>query len=418
MLAVAAGNAQVLKRNSIPEIMVVNGGKDIDTLSIERIVELYRSSQRRGFGNLGMPGFVVTGQSHNFLLGIGGNVAVRATYDFDGISDNKDFVTSAIPVPNNARERQQYLIDPTTSTLFFKSVIDSEKVGPITGYIEANFRGNNGTDFYLRKAYVTIGGFFIGRYYTSFCDTRAAPSTVDYEGPNYMPLIYRTMIQYNFHFGRGRNWSAGIAIESSNVSATTGSNFSIINQRMPDIPAYIQYEWNETRSHIRLAGVFRDMVYWNETEDARHFQAGWGVHLSGALQIGDKLTAYYGGLYGRGLGGYIQDISGLGLDLVYDSRNPEKMQALPMAGWNGGLQYTFDNKWVASAAYSGVKVFPNDGFRDAGAYTLGQYLSTNAFYHITDNCQVGASYMYGLRKNMDDRKGHANRIQAVIQYNF
>lgn len=116
----------------------------------------------------------------------------------------------------------------------------------------------------------------------------------------------------------------------------------------------------------------------------------------------------------------MQDISGTGLDLVYDSRNTDRMQTLPMAGWNGGLQYSFDSgsKWIGTVAYSGVKIFPNDGFRESGAYTLGQYLSTNLFYNLTSNCQFGFSYMYGLRKNMDDQKGHANRLQAVVQYNF
>lgn len=272
---VAESSAQILRNNSEPEVIVVNnGGNRIDTVSIESIIELYRSTQRRGFGHLGMPGFVITGQNRNFLLGIGGNVSVRGTYDFDGISDSRDFVTSAIPVPNNARQRQQYMIDPTASTIFLKGVVDSERFGPITGYVEANFRGYDGTGLYLRKAYVTIGGFFIGRYYTSFCDTRAAPSTVDYEGPSYMPLLFRTMIQYNLNFGSG--WSAGIALESPNVTATAGNNFSLINQRMPDIPAYVQYEWNETRSHIRLAGVFREMIYWNEISDKRMFHNGWG----------------------------------------------------------------------------------------------------------------------------------------------
>ena len=37
---------------------------------------------------------------------------------------------------------------------------------------------------------------------------------------------------------------------------------NISNQRMPNFPAYIQYAWNKS-SHIRVAGIVRNMTYEN-----------------------------------------------------------------------------------------------------------------------------------------------------------
>ena len=40
------------------------------------------------------------------------------------------------------------------------------------------------------------------------------------------------------------------------------------------------------------------------------------------------------------------------------------------------------------------------------------------FYNLTPSCQLGAAYLYGTRENMDTQQGHANRVQAIVQYNF
>ena len=70
------------------------------------------------------------------------------------------------------------------------------------------------------------------------------------------------------------------------------------------------------------------------------------------------------------------------------------------------------------AAYSGVKVAAPKDYYQADLYNLAHYVSTNVFYNITDSFQAGLSYMYGSRKNLDGQLGHANRIQALVQYNF
>lgn len=78
----------------------------------------------------------------------------------------------------------------------------------------------------------------------------------------------------------------------------------------------------------------------------------------------------------------------------------------------------FSSKWLATAAYSGVKVFSRNDYRDANTYQIANYLSVNLFYNLTESCQLGAAYLYGTRRNMDKEQGHANRVQAIVQYNF
>lgn len=61
------------------------------------------------------------------------------------------------------------------------------------------------------------------------------------------------------------------------------------------------------------------------------------MQVSGEWQLGRKWTAYWQGIYGKGVAGYIQDIAGTGLDLVPVTGDPGKLQAVEAGSWIGGL---------------------------------------------------------------------------------
>ena len=74
--------------------------------------------------------------------------------------------------------------------------------------------------------------------------------------------------------------------------------------------------------------------------------------------------------------------------------------------------------FISTLVYSGVDVFERNDYKVADIYHLSHYLSANLFFNLTGSCQIGASYLYGSRRNMDNVQGHANRVQAIVQYNF
>ena len=412
-----AAHAQILQNHAKSHVIFVNtGGEKLDSAATEQVIAAYYNTIERGFQQSGLPRFIISGKDQKMILGIGGNVSLRASYDFGGIADNLDFITADIPVPNTERYNQQFQLDPSTSGLFFKAIAHAGKLGPIVGYISANFRGYQTTGFSLRDAYITVAGFTVGRRFTTFCDLTAVPTTVDFEGPNGYTTLFNTMIRYTHTFNA--HWQIAVAAEMPDASITTSAATGTTTQRMPDFPVYVQYSWNKGMSHVRASALFRDLDYYNERLDSRESQFGYGVQVSGEWQLGRKWTAYWQGIYGKGVAGYIQDIAGTGLDLVPVTGDPGKLQAVEAGSWIGGLQYVFNKKWTATAAYSGVKVAAPKDYYQADLYNLAHYVSTNVFYNITDSFQAGLSYMYGSRKNLDGQLGHANRIQALVQYNF
>ena len=61
----------------------------------------YLETHRTGFQQDDFPKFVFTSKNNRFSFAVGGFVALRAGYDFDGISDNIDFIPYEIPIPGN-----------------------------------------------------------------------------------------------------------------------------------------------------------------------------------------------------------------------------------------------------------------------------------------------------------------------------
>jgi hypothetical protein len=348
-------------------------------------------------------------------------VTLRTSYDFAGAVGNIDFVPYDIPMTKNYANRQRVMMDASTSRIFLKGIINSDMLGRIVAFTDIDFRGGNEFSYLprLRSAYVQVMGFTIGRDVSTFCDLQAAPQTIDFQGPNAYNFRFTEMIRYE-HTCWDRHITFGAAAEMPSVSATYGEHFSSIYQRVPDGIAYLQYAWGERReSHIRVSGVIRDMYLHDNKLGMNTTQLGWGVQLSGNINIGRWVDLYMNGVYGRGITPYINDLMGTPYDFTYDPSNPTRLQTLPMWGWQAAAQFNIipGRVWMAGG-YSQVGLEENDGYISANEYHRGQYVFANAFCKATKNLTFAVEYLYGSRKNMDDSKNHANRLSIMAQYNF
>ena len=393
-----------------------HGGKECDE-STKAFVE----TARKGFQQAPNPQFIFTAPNNKFMLGLGATVTLRTSYDFIGAMGNIDFVPYDIPMTKGYANQQRVMMDASTSRLFLKAIINTPCVGRIVIYSDMDFRGGEQFSYIprLRSAYIQLCGLTLGRDVTTFCDLNAAPTTIDFEGPNAYNFRFTEMIRYEHSFLRN-HLTLGIAAEVPSVSATYGDFFSPIMQRVPDGIAYVQYAWGENRaSHLRVSGVIRDMYLHNNTTDENTTQLGWGVQLSGHISITRWVDLYMNGVYGKGITPYIQDLTGLPYDCAYNPQEPTRMQTMPMWGWQAAAQVNIIPKvmWVA-AGYSMVGLEKHNGFLSDNEYRQGDYLFVNAFWKIARNFTVAAEYLHGSRENMDTLKESANRVSIMAQYNF
>ena len=380
----------------------------------------YVETHRTGFQQSHIPQFIFTTPDNRFSLALGGSVTLRTSYDFGGAVDNIDFVPYDIPMSDTYASKQRVMMDASTSRLFMKAVINTERVGRIVIYTDMDFRG--GAEFSyiprLRSAYMQFKGLTIGRDVTTFCDLDAAPTTIDFQGPNAYNFGFNELIRYECN--AVKNWSFVVAAERPSVNATYGENFSAIMQRVPDGIAYVQYKFGRDKSsHLRLSGVIRDMYLHDNLRGENTTQVGWGLQLSGHIDITDWVDLYMNGVYGKGITPYIQDLSGSPYDFAYNPENRSKIQTLPMWGWQAAAQVNIIPRtfWVA-AGYSEVGLDKRNGFLSDSQYSRGQYVFANAFYNLTPNLTLAVEYLYGSRKDMNDSKNSANRLNVMAQYHF
>ena len=386
----------------------------------DSINKVFKKNTPIAYNAKNLPRFAIIGKNRHFYLGIGGYVKGTASYDFGSpINNGSYFTTSSIPTNLSPGNGGLFQMSAQTSNLFFNFIALPNAKHHLGAYVNFNFAGDNDYGFDLQYAYLTYGGLMIGYNFSSFFDAAASPATIDMEGPSSLPAVQHTLLNYTYSH---KGWTFGIGIEAPQISITTDQYTSLVNQRIPDIPAFIQYGWNKGNSSVRISSLLRNLQYRNLVNHKNHNKVGWGFQLSGVTQIHSVLNFYYQGIYGKGISNFIQDTDGLGLDMVPDQNVDGKMKLVKIWAAMGGFQINFNPKVFSSHAYSQVRDYAdnykNGSIQWGSQYKYAQYLVNNIFWQATSSVQLGLEYIWGRKTVMDNTHRHDNRIQFMMQYSF
>ena len=362
-------------------------------------------------------------KNNKFKLTAGGHIDMRVAYDFDGISHDLDFIPTAITGEGN----QELRMDATTSYFWFNGEFDAGKLGPVKMVVDFDFRNGKTMSYTprLRFLYMTFKGLTLGRNVTTFCDLGAAPMTIDFQQPNSYTFHFATMIRYNLYL-LDKKLDLCVAAELPSVPDSGVKSHTTIEQRVPDFPFYVQYNFGkEYKSHIRVLGLLRDIYYKNNITKNNTSLLGWGAGLSGHLQFCKPFELFFNGQYGQGITTYMMDMNmpDQNVNVVTDPENPNRIETRKMWGWQIGAHFNLLDNLYLSTGYSvaGIdnnKQYSAENSKFGGNYRKGQYAFGGAFWQFSKHCQFAMEYLYGTRENMDGVKNHANRIQARVRVSF
>lgn len=403
---ILAATISVLKAN----------GQERDTI----VLKVLEENAPKYFNAPGMPRFSVIGKQQEFYLGIGGYIRGSVSYDMGNpIESPVYFVTSAIPMDNPPGNRGLFQMSAASSNLFFNFVALPQTENKVGAYVDFGFgEGLDSYGFSLKAAYLTYRNWIAGYTTSLFTDGAAAAQTIDQQGPNAMTFVFNTVLDYQKALTK--HWKIGAGIEMPSVNATYGSYSRKVNQRLPDIPFYVQYSWKEGKGWLRFSGLLRNMYYYNEVAGKDSYEPGIGFKLSGASPIGKKFTLFSQSVYGRGIASYVQDLQGLGMDMVPLADGSGKMEGVDVVGSYIGLQYFINPKLSTSATFSEVKCFRPENAVDLGGgeYKDAIYFVANVIYRISPVLTTGVEYLWGSRRNVDDTFNQDNRLQMSLRVNF
>ncbi|PKO96334.1 MAG: hypothetical protein CVU12_05935 [Bacteroidetes bacterium HGW-Bacteroidetes-7] len=344
---------------------------------------------------------------------IGGTIRAVAFQDFSGTIMNYEFINSTMSAPNNWDLMSRNSIDASASRFSIKITQKTEKLGNIDMYLESDFRGANET-FRIRHAYVSFKGFIFGQTWSFMTDIPANAPTIDIQNVNSRTFFRTPLIGYVGNLGKG--WTMGVALELPKIKITTATGFKAINQRVPDLPVYIQYKG--TKGHIKLTGAVRSLQYGVTSSSDIETETGLGVQLSGTFKPAKGLTLYSQGIYGKGIARYINDLAAQNMDLLPVAVNA--LSTMPMYGISLGAKLDFSKSVYASSTFSLAGLEKNDGLyiTKDNDFFKGSYFSASLFWNAYKNLTMAWEYIHGTRINTNDVKGNANRAQFMVLYSF
>lgn len=378
------------------------------------VLKMLYESRNRMVQDPQSPRFVMVDNSGNYVFGIGGFVAANISSDFNGLSD-KDFVISDIPVPTAKFKDNKFNFALDQSRIFFKLVGNTE-LGRLIAYIETDFRGGSGGLLHLRQAYVSFRHFLIGQTWSTFMDLDGTPYTLDFEGPNSMISIRQPMIRYTIPFSK--KWSLDAAIEMPSISYSSRRDMSpqSFPQSVPDIPARLIY--SSDFGHLQLAGVLRTLIVPDTLVNGSNHSVGYGFAFSGSINLPAGFKFQYQTTYGKGIAHYINGLKNDGLDLLY---NPETRSTSLVPIWGGYVNlartWGVNGMFTSNLLYGMANVNIHDNLLP-DQYKKGYYFAINTIWTFIKYGTVGIEYLHGARTNINGESGDANRINALLRYNF
>lgn len=394
------------------EVVTVILNEETDASQVEKA---FKDNEPTGTTDNGLPRFAVVGKDHQFYLGLGAQFLGEAVFDWGGVVSSPEmFIPSAItrPKPGNGGALG---FGWQTSSIYMNFVAMPNTDNHIGVFFKGNFTGSN-NGFSCYHFYAKYRGLTVGYTNSAFTDGSAEPVTIDFQGPNGYPFITLFTAYWQQQFTP--HISATIGIDAPTASFTTDKDCERVSQRIPAVPLYIQYGWNEGNSHVRLSGIIRPMQYRNLIAEKNQTLTGLGIQLSGMTEIAGPLTLHFNAAYGRGIGNYIQDDYGMGLDAVCTA-TPGDMELVKTLGLTAGMSCHFSNKVSSNICYSHAANFTGtEGRPDNSLYRYGDYVAANVIYNINKFLSAGIEYDYGHCKSFGGESNHANRLQCQFAVTF
>ncbi len=379
-----------------------------------------------------VPGsFLAPGTNTSFRMR--GFVRLTSMYDFNSIGSADSFVPRTIPAPQQPGENWNMTARP--SRIAFESWTPTSVFDwNVHTFLEGDFfngadqaAGGGGNPFRLRHAFVDFGYFRVGQQNTVFMDASTWPLLVDFQGPAGWVNQRRPSMRMTVPLADKLFWAGGIEGPFSDIT-TNGLGQNV--QDVPDFATHLRYE--SDLGHAQIAGLMRTIGY-RPTDGEVTRRMGYGMSVGTAFHPWAALMgtnpvrkANPSGLersriigqytFGWGIGRYLQDTVGQGFDGQVDP-NTGGFDVLFASGFVISYEHWFTEKWLSQVTYSGVQVASNQG-QPGTTFAGSKYLAATVWYVPVRNVSIGAEYIFGQRKNLNEQRGDASRMQLMFQYNF
>lgn len=361
-------------------------------------------------------GFIsIPGTSSRFRFG--GFAKLDVIHDLEPAGEADAFITSTIPV-DSPPQAQNTSISARQTRLSIDFRRPTDHAGDLRIYYENDFWGPDGTtNYHLRHAYVQIWNILAGYTYSTLNDVDAVPETLDYEGPGSVIYQKQPVIRYTTALDAAKRHTLAFGMErgTSDLITSVDDPDIVITPTSPWPDGVVRYRYDSDQGHLQVGAVFRSVGGYVTGLPQRHV-FGWGINLSGVRRWKGKDNILFQVSGGRGLGRYIQDVTGLAPDVGIDAQG--RLQAIPAYAGYIGYQHYWSGTLRSTVTY-GYMLVDAVGCNFTTDFHHSDYAAANLIWNPKDTAfYMGIEYMYGDHETSDTRYGRANRIQFSFQYDL
>ena len=367
------------------------------------------------------PQFAIVDKNNRFYMSLGAKIKAVGAFDWGNpYSSVTDFKPSN-SVEAEAGNETSLRMSIKSSSLNFNIVGMPTNKYRVGIFLALTFEGGENYSDYMAKcdyAYIKCNGFTLGYQSNLYDDKSTDAYLIDGNGPgasgshNDLSISYQRYITPRFKAG------VSVAIPKISITARDGE-FHTLNQRVPDIPLYVQWSWNED-SHVRLSGVYRTMQYRDFVTNTNRMLPGYGLKLTTSVEMGNVM-GYAMAQAGKGIANYMKDNENLWLDMV-PSETPGQYTQTKAWGAMCALECNYNPRMFSTFMYGYLRNYV-DAYEN-GAVPFGEhmkyehYAAANFIWKISKFVNVGLEYNYGLKHDFAGNTIGNSRVSAMMRVGF
>jgi len=329
----------------------------------------------------------------------------------------RDFlIPGAIPVGGEASGWDTDF-NARQSRLVFKTATDVGGEHTLGSQIELDFmvtpdgdeRISNSYQPRLRQAFITYDNWLFGQAWSTFQNVGALPDSLDFIGTTPGTVFVRQpMIRYT-----AGGFMLAAEQPETTVTASNGARVLPGDDTIPDIVA--RYNFTGDWGSLTAAGILRNLRIADDDFGSGSDSAlGYGLSVSGKVQLGERDDFRFMGTAGDGLGRYI------GLNIVNDAAVDANGDLDPIFTYSGfgAFRHQWSDQLRSSVAGSYFKA-DNPVLLTSGAVTDESWnVLANLIYSPVRPIDIGIEYMYAERTTEDGQSGNLQKVQVSTKYSF